>query len=185
MSRVDKIKAQKMALLEKLKELQKEESKAASADKQLRRKSDDRTKLLFGIAAMAYIRDTPAAGMLIAHQAEKLSPSDRKFLATSELWKELGLPVPTQDAAKPQGAAKNAPQAAQAAKPAYIPVEPPKTPPAASQAAPNIAQTVTPLPKVSYYDKDAVKVLGAKYDADAKKWFAPAGIDLTPLAKWL
>lgn len=38
---------------------------------------------------------------------------------------------------------------------------------------------------VSFKDKEEAKALGAKWDKDAKVWYAPPGSDLTKLAKWL
>jgi putative DNA primase/helicase len=38
---------------------------------------------------------------------------------------------------------------------------------------------------VPYADKDRAKALGAKWDRQAKAWFAPAGTDLQPLSAWL
>lgn len=38
---------------------------------------------------------------------------------------------------------------------------------------------------VPFGDKDTAKRHGARWDREAKSWFAPAGVDLTPLAKWL
>lgn len=37
---------------------------------------------------------------------------------------------------------------------------------------------------VPYADKDAVKALGAKWDRNAKTWYAPQGADLTKLRQW-
>lgn len=47
-----------------------------------------------------------------------------------------------------------------------------------------LAKERTPL-VVSYREKEAAKALGAKWDKDAKGWYAPEGTDLKPLAKWL
>ncbi len=45
-----------------------------------------------------------------------------------------------------------------------------------------------PTPKtylnVPYAQKDAAKVLGARWDAAAKKWFVPAGKDIALFAQW-
>ena len=38
---------------------------------------------------------------------------------------------------------------------------------------------------VPYAEKDQAKALGAKWDREAKAWFAPAGTDLQPLSAWL
>ncbi|MDR2946202.1 MAG: DUF5710 domain-containing protein, partial [Candidatus Adiutrix sp.] len=39
--------------------------------------------------------------------------------------------------------------------------------------------------QVPYREKDQAKALGAAWDKEAKLWFAPSGVDLTPLAKWI
>ena len=38
---------------------------------------------------------------------------------------------------------------------------------------------------VPYEDKENAKALGAKWDGTAKSWYAPEGVDLTPLQKWI
>lgn len=38
---------------------------------------------------------------------------------------------------------------------------------------------------VPYKDKDAAKAMGAKWDREEKRWYAPEGTDLTPLQAWL
>ena len=38
---------------------------------------------------------------------------------------------------------------------------------------------------VPYAEKDQAKAAGAKWDREAKAWFAPAGTDLQPLSAWL
>lgn len=42
----------------------------------------------------------------------------------------------------------------------------------------------TPL-EVPFKEKEAAKAVGAKWDKEAKGWYAPEGTDLAPLAKWL
>ena len=37
---------------------------------------------------------------------------------------------------------------------------------------------------VPYAQKDAAKALGARWDPANKKWYVPAGKDLTPFAGW-
>lgn len=37
---------------------------------------------------------------------------------------------------------------------------------------------------VPYEQKDEAKALGAKWDRQAKSWYAPEGVDLEPLSKW-
>lgn len=36
-----------------------------------------------------------------------------------------------------------------------------------------------------FEDKDRVKKLGARWNAERCKWFVPAGVDLTPFFSWL
>lgn len=38
---------------------------------------------------------------------------------------------------------------------------------------------------VEFREKDAVKRLGAFWNADQRQWYVPAGRDLTPFARWL
>lgn len=38
---------------------------------------------------------------------------------------------------------------------------------------------------VPYREKDSVKALGARWDADAKRWYVPGGQDLAPFVEWL
>ena len=39
--------------------------------------------------------------------------------------------------------------------------------------------------KVPYSDKDEAKSLGARWDAQLKKWFVPKGQDTKPFGKWI
>ena len=38
---------------------------------------------------------------------------------------------------------------------------------------------------VPYRDKNIVKLLGAEYDAEDKKWFIPAGVDTKLFDRWM
>jgi len=38
---------------------------------------------------------------------------------------------------------------------------------------------------VPFKEKDSAKALGARWDADARRWYVPAGQDLVPFAAWL
>ncbi|MGN1393717.1 MAG: DUF5710 domain-containing protein [Succinivibrionaceae bacterium] len=38
---------------------------------------------------------------------------------------------------------------------------------------------------VSYAEKDEAKSLGAKWDAEARKWYVPFGVDVNLFKKWL
>ncbi|MDR2893683.1 MAG: ssDNA-binding domain-containing protein [Deltaproteobacteria bacterium] len=55
---------------------------------------------------------------------------------------------------------------------------------AAQAKTPQIAEEKTIL-AVPFTEKNQAKKLGAKWDKENKVWFAPAGTDLTPLAKWI
>ena len=38
---------------------------------------------------------------------------------------------------------------------------------------------------VPFKDKDQAKELGARWDADMRKWFVPKGLDLEPFSQWI
>ena len=38
---------------------------------------------------------------------------------------------------------------------------------------------------VSYKDKEIVKLLGARYDGEKKKWYIPQGVDLKLFSNWI
>lgn len=54
----------------------------------------------------------------------------------------------------------------------------------AEQAIPDIRTDRVYL-NVEIAEKDAAKMLGARWDADLKKWYAPPGIDVSLFEKWL
>lgn len=54
----------------------------------------------------------------------------------------------------------------------------------AAKKATHVAAESTYL-NVGMIEKDAAKSLGARYNPDLKKWFVPAGVDLTPFQNWL
>ncbi len=54
----------------------------------------------------------------------------------------------------------------------------------AAQATPDI-QTASVYLNVEMAEKDEAKILGARWDKDLKKWYAPAGIDVSLFKKWL
>ena len=82
--------------------------------------------------------------------------------------------------------AKKEPGKVSAAPPAatvttqVVVVEPAKK----SAPTPDI-RTAAVLLNVNIEEKDEAKALGAKWDLELKKWFVPAGVDLTPFKKWL
>ena len=39
--------------------------------------------------------------------------------------------------------------------------------------------------EVPYKDKDIVKLLGARYDGEKKKWYIPQGVDSKKFSKWM
>ena len=39
--------------------------------------------------------------------------------------------------------------------------------------------------KVPFNEKDQAKSLGARWNAEAKLWYVPQGVDATPFEKWL
>ena len=39
--------------------------------------------------------------------------------------------------------------------------------------------------KVPFNDKDQAKSLGARWNAEAKLWYVPQGVDAAPFEKWL
>lgn len=53
-----------------------------------------------------------------------------------------------------------------------------------AQATPDI-QTASVYLNVEMAEKDEAKILGARWDKDLKKWYAPAGIDVSLFKKWL
>ena len=64
-------------------------------------------------------------------------------------------------------------------------------PPAPAVAPAQAAALASPAPSaervwlnVSYAEKNQAKQAGAKWDREAKSWYAPAGTDLGPLARW-
>lgn len=49
----------------------------------------------------------------------------------------------------------------------------------------NVSQSGSTRLSVPYKDKDKAKELGAKWDKEQKTWYAPAGVELAPLAAWV
>ena len=39
--------------------------------------------------------------------------------------------------------------------------------------------------KVPFNEKDQAKSLGARWNAEAKLWYAPQGVDAAPFEKWV
>lgn len=53
------------------------------------------------------------------------------------------------------------------------------------EARPELRPEARTYLAVPYAEKDQAKALGARWDRDAKSWYAPAGVDRAPLARWL
>jgi hypothetical protein len=120
---------------------------------------------------MQHITANPETKDTFGRQANKLSANERKFLASALLWKELGLRPPHQEA---QEAANH-----------VTAIQPIAAAPAApTQSVERIAQSNTPL-RVPFTEKEEAKTNGAKFDPDARHWYAPAGSNLALFAKWL
>lgn len=94
--RLDKLKAQQSALLNKAKEIQKRISRVQSAEKSKRKKQDDHTKILLGVAIAAAVKKNPQALAVLKEAVKSLPAKDQGFLAEeSEYWAELsGSPKP-------------------------------------------------------------------------------------------
>lgn len=52
------------------------------------------------------------------------------------------------------------------------------------QPAERAARPGVHLLNVPYAEKDEAKRLGAKWDATRRKWYVPAGVDVTAFSRW-
>lgn len=48
-----------------------------------------------------------------------------------------------------------------------------------------LENTMTTFLTVPFAEKDQAKHLGARWNAEKKKWYVPADADITPFKKWL
>lgn len=88
--RLQKLKERQQALLDKAKAVAKRIERAESATKAKRRKDDDRTKLLIGVALLEQAQTSPQLQRMIQTCVKVLKPRDRTFLTEqSELWSEF------------------------------------------------------------------------------------------------
>ncbi|SEP48229.1 hypothetical protein SAMN02787149_1379 [Pseudomonas sp. Snoq117.2] len=101
--RLDKLKAQQRALLERAKAVEQRIRRAESAEKSKRRKQDDRTKLLVGVALLEAAQKNTHLRTMLREAIRVLKPADRTFLTEqSALWAEFEAqgkeekPVPPQ-----------------------------------------------------------------------------------------
>lgn len=88
--RLAKLKARQQALLEQAKEVGKRIARTESADKSKRRKQDDRTKLLIGVALLESAQKNAHLRTMLRDAVRVLKPNDRTFLTEqSALWAEF------------------------------------------------------------------------------------------------
>ncbi|MFM0140881.1 hypothetical protein [Caballeronia grimmiae] len=88
--RLDKLKAQKQAILERAKEVQKRIARVESASKAKRKSQDNRTKTLLGVAILGAARRNPQLLAALNNAVLGLTQKDRDFLTgESELWREV------------------------------------------------------------------------------------------------
>jgi len=123
--------------------------------------------LLFDFAGLDTLPRHALMGMLL--EAKKVGANQLKF------WTESGAEfLAIKDAKKAPSAAKSTPVPA----PAVAPVAP------VAKSAPDIRTEVVWL-NVPIAEKDEAKSFGARWDKEKTKWYAPPGIDVSLLKKWL
>ena len=64
-------------------------------------------------------------------------------------------------------------------------IETARNQPAEEAMTTNVSQSGSTRLSVPYKDKDKAKEFGAKWDKEQKTWYAPAGVELAPLAAWV
>lgn len=87
--KLQKLAEKKELLKAQLAEISKQESMAMSAEKQLRKKEDDRIKLLLGVAILGEVPKNPAALNMVKMAVGNLTARDQEALLKSSLWSEL------------------------------------------------------------------------------------------------
>ncbi|WP_175983315.1 hypothetical protein [Caballeronia zhejiangensis] len=100
--RLQKLRARQQALLDKAKAVQKRIERAESVQKAKTKKSDDRTKLLIGVAVLELAKTNPVLQKMIRESVRVLKPQEQTFLTEqSGLWakfeelsKEASPPAP-------------------------------------------------------------------------------------------
>lgn len=155
----DKIKAIQDKLKQAKARKQKMDASKKAAETKALRARDTRKKILLG----AFMLDRMEKNQ---DYAAKLMPSLNEFFKRDDDRAIFGL-EPLQ---------KQAPTPAAAPAPA-----------ASSQThglKPLISDTDMLL-KTEFTDRDDVKNLGAKWNAEHKKWYVPAGMDNRPFMKWI
>ncbi len=105
--RLKKLKERQQELLERAKEVGKRIARAESAEKSKRRKQDDRTKLLLGVALLEAAQKNVHLRATLKDVVRILKPNDRTFLTEqSALWAEFEAAGQEVKAAPPQQEAK-------------------------------------------------------------------------------
>lgn len=85
--RLQKLRERQQALLDKAKAVQKRIERAESAQKAKTKKSDDRTKLLIGVAVLELAKTNPTLQKMIRDSVRVLKPQEQTFLTEqSGLW---------------------------------------------------------------------------------------------------
>ena len=109
--RLDKLKAQQRALLERAKAVEQRIRRAESAEKSKRRKQDDRTKLLVGVALLEAAQKNAHLRTMLRDAIRVLKPTDRTFLTEqSALWAEFEALGQADRAVSPRPDTKTEPQ---------------------------------------------------------------------------
>ena len=180
LERAKKARAEVAGLLAKEKE---EAAKAAEAARKARNHKLIQLGLLFSYSG---IEDEPReflAGLaafgahMDADKKQELTRLGTTLLLEKEQ-KKTAAP-----ASHPEPAPTPVPQQAQ--EPAPAPAQQPQQPQQAPEAKPPIIFRNDMLLKTEFTDRDDVKNLGAKWSAEHKKWYVPAGMDARPFSRWM
>ena len=126
--RLDKLKARQQALLDQAKEVAKRIARAESAEKAKRKKQDDRTKMLLGVAILGAAQKNPQVLAVLREAVNGLKQQDRDFLTRdSDLWLEVQRAKPPVPPAQVMGSSPQAePQKSGQPQPANQPAVQPK-----------------------------------------------------------
>lgn len=88
--RLQKLRDRQQALLDKAKAVQKRIERAESVQKAKTKKSDDRTKLLIGVAVLELAKTNPTLRKMILDSVRVLRPQEQAFLSKeSVLWTQF------------------------------------------------------------------------------------------------
>jgi hypothetical protein len=155
-----------------------EKKKAAEAERKARTQKLIKLGLIFGYAGLDEAPRDFLAGLAAfgARMDKEMVEQVRRLGATVLLEKE-----PEKAAAKSPASQAPAP----APKSAPAPAPAPETRQEQAPGEKPIIYDRDTLLKTEFTDRDAVKALGAKWHAEEKKWFVPAGVDTRPFARWI